>query len=86
MNITTAVYSFHTGKVIIKIPFKIVRETDACYFTEQGRYLKSEIGVARLKYPTSYPYVEVHMVDADEDTLKAELGKWFLDRAVDICG
>ena len=84
MNITIAVYSFHLNKVIIKTPFKIERETDKCYFTKDSRYLKADIGKPMIKYPTSYPYIELVMIDADEETLRDELSKWFTDKACEI--
>ena len=84
MNITIAVYSFHLNKVIIKTPFKIERETDKCYFTKDGKYLKAEIGKPIIKYPASYPYIEIVMIDASEETLREELSKWFTDKAYEI--
>lgn len=84
MNITTAVYLFDIDEVIIKNPFEIVSETKLCYFTNNGRYIKSKIGRPILKSATNYPYVEIHMVDADEKTLKNELSKWFTDKATEI--
>jgi hypothetical protein len=85
MNITIAVYLFDIDKVVIKVPFKIVRETDKCFFIEQGnRYLKSEIGKPVLKSATTYPYVEIVMIDSDEETLKRELSKWFSNKALNI--
>ena len=84
MNITSIYYTFHNNKVIVKIPFKIVRETENCYFTEHGRYLKSEIGEAVLKSRTQYPYIELIMADADEETLRAELSKWFTNKANEV--
>ena len=80
MNITIALYDFYTDDVIIKKPFNVVKETDKCYFTKHGRYLKSEIGIAKLKYATKYPYVEVIMVDADEQALRIALRQWFLEK------
>ena len=82
MNITSIFYTFHNGRVIVKVPFKIARETENCFFTENGcRYLKSEIGEPILKSRTTYPYIELVMVDADEKTLREELSKWFTDEA-----
>jgi hypothetical protein len=77
MNITIIIYTFNTRKVIVKVPFEIVRETEKCFFTEHGRYLKSEIGEPVLRSVTNYPYIELVMVDADEKTLREELSKWF---------
>ena len=84
MNITIIIYTFHNNKVIAKVPFEIVRETKKCFFTEHGRYLKSEIGEPILRSVTNYPYIELTMVDADEKTLREELSKWFTDRAYEI--
>lgn len=85
MNITIAIYSFYLNNVIIKKPFKIERETDKCYFTKDARFLKADIGKPIMKYPNSYPYIEVVMIDADEETLREELRKWFTDKACEIC-
>ena len=84
MNITIVIYSFYHDRVIIKVPFEIVRETEKCYFTKECRYLKSEIGKPILKSATAYPYIELTMVDADEETLRSELSKWFSDKALSI--
>lgn len=85
MNITSIYYLIHDCKVIVKVPFKIVRETDKCFFIEQGnRYLKSEIGKPILKSGAQYPYIELVMIDADEATLRKELSKWFTNEAVRI--
>ena len=86
MNITSIVYTFHNNKVIVKVPFEIVKETERCYFINGGyRYLKSEIGKPFLKSATTYPYIELVMVDATEETLRAGLSKWFTDKACQVC-
>ena len=82
MNITTIVYTFHNNEVIVKVPFEITRETTKCYFTKSGyRYLKDKIGKPYLKSAAYYPYLELVMVDADEEILRDELSKWFMKRA-----
>lgn len=81
MNITIILYSFGENKVISKVPFKIVRETEKCYFTEHARYLKSEIGTPSLRSTSAYPYIELVMVDADEKTLRKKLSEWFANKA-----
>ena len=72
MNITTAIYSFHYNEVFVKVPFEIVRD------------LKSEINKPILKSATTYPYVELVMVDADEGTLREKLSEWFTNKAYEI--
>ena len=84
MNITSIYYLFHNNEVVVKIPFKIERETEKCYFTKDGRYLKEEIGKPMMKYPTSYPYIELVMVDANEEVLREELSKWFTNKAYQV--
>ena len=85
MNITSIYYQLYNGNVIVKVPFEITRETDKCFFIEHGhRYLKSEIGIPILRSATQYPYIELVMVDADEETLRKELSKWFTDEAAKI--
>lgn len=75
-NITTILYYLADNKVIVKVPFEIVQETPKCYFTANNvRYLKSQIGVPMLRSASSYPYIELVMVDADEKTLRKELSK-----------
>lgn len=86
MNITTAYYSFYYNKVYIDKPCEVERETNKCYFTKNGRYLKSDIGNPVLRYPTSYPYIEIIMIDANESILRRELGRWFIDMANKING
>lgn len=86
MFIRQAIYSFNNNNVIVKVPFDIERETEKCYYTKHGRYLKSEIGIPMLKSTTQYPYVEVVMIDATEEMLRSKLGEWFTERAVKIWG
>lgn len=86
MNITIAVYYFQNGHVVIKKPFEVERETPKCLFTKNARYLKSELDVPRLKSPTIYPYIEVVMVDADEETLRNALAGWFEKEVLLISG
>ncbi len=87
MNITGIYYTFHNNNVITKVPFKIVKETENCFFTDSGcRYLKSEIGKPVLKSRTQYPYIELVMIDADEKTLREGLSKWFINKAHQIHG
>ena len=81
MNITSIIYTFHSRQVIVKVPFEIIRETEKCFFTEHGRYLKSEIGIPALKSTTAYPYIELVMIDADEKTLREKLSQWFTNKA-----
>jgi hypothetical protein len=71
--------------VIVKTPFRIEKETKKCFYTEHGyKYLKYEIGKPFLKSSTQYPYIELVMVDANEDTLREELSKWFTDKAYQV--
>lgn len=84
MNITTAIYSFYYNEAIIKVPFEIERETDKCYFTKDKRYLKQDIGKPVLRHSSSYPYIELVMVDADEEALRDGLSKWFTDKAYEV--
>jgi len=86
MNITTIVYSFSDNNLYIKSPVEIIKETDLCYCTKKHRYFKSKIGKPILKSATSYAYIELVMVDADENTLRTELSKWFDNKASEIRG
>ena len=87
MNLTSIFYVFYNNEVIVKAPFEIVRETEKCFFTKSGcRYLKDEIGKPFLKSKTQYPYIELVMVDADEETLRNGLSKWFANKARQIGG
>ena len=85
MNITSIVYAFHNNEVIVKAPFEIVKETEKCFFTKNGcRYLKDGIGKPYLKSATLYPYIELVMVDANEEALRDGLSKWFTDKACQV--
>ena len=84
MNITSIIYGFHNNKVIVKVPFEIVKETDKCFFTKHGRYLKSKIGHPTLLSTTAYPYVELVMIDTDEETLREKLSQWFSNKSEQI--
>ena len=86
MNITSIIYVFHHNEVIIKAPFEVIKETEKCFFTKNGcRYLKDEIGKPFLKSATTYPYIELVMVDADEAALRDGLSKWFTNKAYEVC-
>ena len=84
MNITIGFYTFHNNEIITKGPFEIIKETEKCYFINQCRFLKNEIGVPILKSATKYPYIELVMVDADKATLNTVLSTWFSQKALDI--
>lgn len=84
MNITSALYAFASNQLVIKEPFEIQKETNKCYWTKNARYLKSEIGRPILKSPTIYPYIELVMIDANEETLRMEMSRWFTDKACEI--
>lgn len=84
MNITSAVYLFYTNQVIIKDQFEIIKETKSYYYTKGRRYPKSEIGRAFLKSATTYPYIEIFMVDEDEERLREELNRWFYNKGQNI--
>lgn len=86
MNITIAVYYIQNGHVVIKKPFEVERETPKCLFTKDARYLKSELNIPKLKSSTIYPYIEVVMVDADEQTLRDVLATWFEIEAIRVSG
>jgi hypothetical protein len=81
MNITVGKYYFQGRNVLILPPHKVIKETNLCYFTEHGRFLKSEINIPCLKSPTHYPTIEVAMVDASETELRERLASWFTDEA-----
>ena len=81
MSITTGKYLFSCDDIIIRKPIEIIKETEKCFFTKRGRYLKSEIGIPILKSSTGYPYIEVVMVDANEEELKQKIGNWFYNKA-----
>lgn len=82
MNITIGVYTFHNNETIIQGPLEVIKETEKCYFTTQYRFLKSEINVPILKSTTSYPYIELVMVDANQIDLKRGLSAWFANKAL----
>lgn len=83
MNITVAYYYFHQNNVAFKT-FKVDKETHKCYFANGRRYSKDEIGMPIIKYISSYPYIELIMVDASEETLRDGLSKWFSDKAYQV--
>lgn len=84
MNITTIIYAFHGNDTVVKVPFEIVKETEKCFFTKHGRYLKSEINRPILRSSTAYPYIELVMIDATDDVLREKLSSWFTDKAHQI--
>ena len=84
MNITLIYYIFHLNQVIVKPPIEIVKETEKCFITRYNRFSKSEIGMPILKSKTSYSYIELIMIDADEATLRERLASWFHDKGIAI--
>ena len=88
MNITIVIYSFYHDRVIIKVPFEIVRETEKCYFVKDGngeyRFIKAEIGKPIMKNFTDHPHIMLTMIDTDANTMKQVLAGWFTDRAENI--
>lgn len=84
MNITTIIYAFHGDDTVVKVPFEIIKETEKCFFTKHGRYLKSEINVPILRSSTAYPYIELVMIDATDEVLREKLSKWFANKADEI--
>lgn len=84
MNITTIIYAFHGNDTVVKVPFEIIQETEKCFFTKHGRYLKSEINVPILRSSTAYPYIELTMVDATDEVLREKLSGWFANKADEI--
>ena len=84
MNITTIIYAFHGNDTVVKVPFEIIKETEKCFFTKHGRYLKSEINVPILRSSTAYPYIELVMVDATDEVLREKLSGWFANKANEI--
>lgn len=84
MNITIATYDFNLNLFVLKQPFEIIKETSKCYFTKNSRYLKADLGAPILRNATSYPYIELVMVDADEEALTTRMSAWFTDKANEI--
>ena len=84
MNIRVGKYYFQGRNVWISLSHKVIKETNLCYYTEHGRFLKSEINTPCLKSPTHYPTIEVTMVDASETELRERLASWFTNEASHI--
>lgn len=84
MNITTIIYAFHGNDTVVKVPFEIIKETEKCFFTKHGRYLKSEINRPILRSSTAYPYIELVMIDATDEVLREKLSGWFTSKANQI--
>ncbi len=85
MYITRAWYLFNYDTMGFDSPEPIVKETAKCYQTswlcETKTYRKSEIGKVILRYPSNYPFLEIIMIDANEQTLREKLREWFEHRA-----
>lgn len=89
MNIIIAKYSLVYDDFYIGEPFEIKKETEKCYWsgiTKSGagvgtRILKEEVGKVRHLDKTSYPYLEVAMIDATEQEIKEKLAEWFRKKA-----
>lgn len=92
MEITTIIYNFDSHRVIIHGPYKIIKETEKCYFFRDEfsnkKILKSEIGKLRERdaYGGAPPYLKLSMIDTNEDILKEKLSKWFIDKASKVRG
>ena len=83
MNIKIAYYYFNNNSVSF-LTKKIEKETDKCYFADRRRYSKDEIGIPLIKYISNYPYIELVMIDANEEDLRDGLAKWFNDKAYQV--
>ena len=86
MKISRIYYSFHNDQVIVKAPFEveIIKETEKSYITNKGNFVKKDIGVVKHLSKTSYPYLELTMIDADEKELRYELSRWFDEKALRV--
>lgn len=85
MYITRAWYLFNYDTMGFDSPEPIVKETVKCYHTSWllkiKTYRKSDIGKVILRYPSNYPFLEIIMIDADEQTLRKKLREWFEHKA-----
>lgn len=85
MNITIGRYGLYNNVIYIEEPFEVKKETEKYYWsgmTKSGaaagnRILKEEIGIVKHLSRTSYPYLEVAMIDATEQEVKERLASWF---------
>jgi len=84
MNITTIIYAFHGNDTVVKVPFEIIKETEKCFFTKHGRYLKSELDTPILRSSTAYSYIELVMIDATDEVLREKLSEWFTNKSHQI--
>lgn len=84
MNITMARYglSYCSFRIFDSVP--VERETEKCYYGNGKRFLKVEIGKVRHLSCTTYPYLEIAMVDATEEELLEKLAEWFEQQAEKI--
>lgn len=84
MDITRARYDLVKCNYYIIKPFPVVSETEKCYWSGEKcgvRILKEEVGKVKHLSTTSYPYLEVAMIDATETELKEKLAEWFEQKA-----
>ena len=79
MKITSMVYNFEYNSVCF-IEREITGETERNYMTDTWRYPKSEIGRVIHKAPTQSSYLQIFTVDGNENDLRKELSKWFLEK------
>lgn len=88
MNIIIARYKLAYDSLCFLEPIPVKRETEKCYWSREDccgtRVLKSEIGVVKHKDVTTYPYLEVKMIDATEEELRDKIAEWFTERANEI--
>ena len=81
MKIIRMTYSFWFDRLYISKPFKVIKETEKCYYIDDTyRYLKSEVGEPIIKYCNDDPYVDLKMIDTDEETMKKVMASWFQDK------
>lgn len=85
MNITIARYKLAYDSLCILDPIPVKRETEKCYWSEEDcggtRVLKSDIGIVKHLDATTYPYLEIRMIDATEEELRNKIAEWFEHRA-----
>lgn len=79
-HILKASYFIHDHILVIGEAEQVLKETNCFYNTMRHRYAKEILGKAQLKSRTSYPYVEVAVLDGTEEDARRLLREWFENR------
>ena len=76
-HIIKVLYVIHSHILLMEESEPVIKETNCFYKTKRHQYRKEDLGKAQLKSGTSYPYVDVAILDGTEEDARRLLKDWF---------